>query len=71
MKDLKIEFTDKEITPWGGMSLMRKMLDKMNFEEVLNISSLPNQGSNRGYSPVQLFINFLVGVWCGPIALNI
>jgi hypothetical protein len=65
MKDYKIEFTDKEITPWGGMALMQKMLDKMNFEDVLNRSALPSPGSNRGYSPEQLFLNFLVGVWCG------
>jgi len=38
MKDFKIEFTDKEITTWGSMSLMQKMLDKMSFEEVLNRS---------------------------------
>lgn len=65
MKDLRIDFTDKEITPWGGMALMQKMLTKMRFEDFLSSLALPSRGSNRGYSPVQLFINFLVGVWCG------
>ena len=65
MKELRIEFTDKEITPWGGMVLMQKMLVKMRFEEFLHSICLPSQRSNRGYNPVQLFLNFLVGIWCG------
>jgi len=24
--DLKVEFTDKEITPWGGMILMKEII---------------------------------------------
>lgn len=61
----KIEFTDKEITPWGGMSLFREMLGKMDFQSVLDELPLPAQGSNRGFNPQQLITNFLVGVWCG------
>jgi hypothetical protein len=47
------------------MSLLRQMLDKIDFETVLRNADLPAQRSNRGYPPEQLFINFLVGVWCG------
>ena len=25
--DFELAFTDKEITPWGGMALMKRMLD--------------------------------------------
>ena len=49
MKSLKIEFTDKEITPWGGIGLMRQMLKKIDFNEVLSAAPIPEQGSNRGY----------------------
>ncbi|MEJ5302773.1 MAG: IS1380 family transposase, partial [Bacteroidales bacterium] len=65
MKALYIDFTDKEITPWGGMALLKQMLDRIDFESVLRNADLPAQGSNRGYSPEQLLTNFLVGVWCG------
>ena len=65
MKELKIEFTNKEITPWGGMVLINKMLEKMDIKSVLKQCPLPSQGSNRGYNPEQLFLNFMVGVWCG------
>jgi len=41
------------------------MLDRIDFETVLRNADLPAQRSNRGYPPEQLFINFLVGVWCG------
>jgi hypothetical protein len=65
MKEIKIEFTDKEITPWGGISLLRQILDRINITEVLSNAPLPEQGSNRGYNPEQLILNFWVGVWCG------
>ena len=37
----------------------------MDFAAVLSRVPLPGQGSNRGYQPEQLILNFLVGVWCG------
>ena len=63
--NIKIDFTDKEITPWGGISLMKQMLEKVNFTEVLHTISLPEQGSNRGYPPEQLVLHLLIGIWCG------
>jgi hypothetical protein len=65
MGNYKIEFTDKEITPWGGLSLLHQMLERMNISEVISGASLPEQGSNRGYKPEQIIQNFWVGVWCG------
>lgn len=65
IKNLKIEYTDKEISPWGGISLLGQLLDKMQFSEALFESNLPQQESNRGYKPEQLLTNFMVGVWCG------
>lgn len=65
MKPLKIEFPDKEITPWGGMALFSKMLQTIDFDSVVSKLDLPQPGSNRGYSPQQLVISFLASVWCG------
>ena len=36
MKDLEIPFTAKEITAFGGVSLLYKMLDNCHFKEVLS-----------------------------------
>ncbi len=63
--DVKIAFTDKEITPWAGISLMQNMLKKMSFDQILKDLALPSQGSNRGYKPEQLIQHFLLGIWCG------
>ena len=65
MSDIKIEFTDKEITAHGGIVLLQKMLEKMGFIEFLERTPLPQPGSNRGYDPVQIILQFIVSVWCG------
>ncbi|MDA8390025.1 MAG: hypothetical protein M0Z76_04720 [Gammaproteobacteria bacterium] len=61
----ELRFTDKEITAWGGMGLMKRMLDHLHFDEALQRSSLPQPGSNRGYRPEQLITQFMLSVWCG------
>lgn len=63
--DLKLVFTDKEITPWSGMIFMKKLLDRTGILSELINHDLPDQGSNRGYSPLQLITCFMVSVWCG------
>lgn len=64
--DFEIAYTDKEITPWGGMVLLKKMLDRMCFaKEVENCIDLPQPGSNRGYKPLPIIESFLVSIWSG------
>lgn len=63
--DLKLAFTDKEITPWSGMVFMKKLLDKSGILSQLMKSGLPAQNSNRGFDPIQLITCFMVSVWCG------
>ena len=65
MSEVKISFTDKEITPWGGMILMKNFMEKSGIIPILNSLALPVQGSNRGYNPIQLIISFWVSIWCG------
>ena len=64
-KDIDIKFVDKEITPFGGLSLFLKMVERCGFEEVLRECGLPEQGSNRGYRAWQLIMGLFAGVWCG------
>jgi hypothetical protein len=61
----EIQFIDQEITSWGGISILKKLIDQSGFGSYLESLPLPEQGSNRGYSPVQLFLQFMSGVWCG------
>ncbi len=44
---------------------MKRMLDRLNFEAALRDSGLPPPGSNRGYAPEQLIVQFMLSVWCG------
>lgn len=63
--DFELRFTDREITPWGGLGLMERMLGHIGFREALAVSGLPQPGSNRGYAPVQLVLQFILSIWCG------
>jgi len=63
--DFDLRFTDKEITAWGGMGIMKRMLDHLGFESALTAAGLPQPGSNRGYRPEQLITQFMLSVWCG------
>jgi hypothetical protein len=42
--DFKIEFTNKEISPWAGILLQKKVLDKMQFDNSLLLFSNDNFG---------------------------
>lgn len=61
----ELRFTDKEITAWGGMGLMKRMLDHLEFTAALCGSGLPQPESNRGYAPEQLIVQFMLSIWCG------
>ena len=63
--DVDLRFTDKEITAWGGMAIMKRMLDHLGFDAALSAAGLPQPGSNRGYRPEQLITQFMIEVGCG------
>lgn len=66
MIDFPVSFTNKEITPWGGMSFLKHFLDKMQFADLVrNCSALPVSGSNRGYAPEVILESFVASIWCG------
>lgn len=60
-----VSFTDREVTAWGGLALLKRMLDSMGFRQAVAEWGLPTPGSNRGYQPVQLIEQFIVSIWCG------
>jgi Transposase DDE domain group 1 len=64
--EFDISYTNQEITPWGGMVLLKQMMRKIGFKNVISeCASLPQPGSNRGYSPTAIIESFLVSIWCG------
>ena len=65
MVNLPIEYSDKPVTPFGGMAVMKRFIDHVGIREKLNTLDLPQPGSNRGYSPEQLIESFWLNVWTG------
>jgi hypothetical protein len=64
--DFDISFTNKEITPWGGMVFLKQMLNKIGFRELIdNCPDLPVSGSNRGYKTSTILESFITSIWCG------
>jgi hypothetical protein len=49
-----LKFTSCEVTAWGGLTLLKRMLDGMGFQAALQNWDLPQPGPNRGYAPEQL-----------------
>jgi hypothetical protein len=62
---LKIKFSNREVSAWGGIALLKRMLDQMGFRQAVAGWDLPPPGSNRGYPPVQLIEQWIVAIWCG------
>ncbi len=61
-----IRYTDKEISAWGGMELLKRLIVISGIDKKLDsMETLPKQGSNRGYSPTQLILSFWLSIWCG------
>jgi len=60
-----LKFTSREVTAWGGLALLKRMLDGMGFKEAVQSWGLPPPGSNRGYRPEQLIEQMIVSIWCG------
>lgn len=62
---MELEFIDRNITAFGGVSLVIEMLKRMDFTKHFEAMPFPQQGSNRGFSPIQLVTGLMTSVWCG------
>ena len=64
--EFDISYTNKEITPWGGMVFLSQMLQKIGFRQAIeNNTDLPQSGSNRGYKTSTIIEGFITSIWCG------
>ena len=54
MSALKIEYSDKKVTPFGGMKLLKDFMYQTNIVQDLESVDLPYPGSNAGYDPVDI-----------------
>ena len=63
--EFDISYTNKEITPWGGMVFLRNMLKQIGLREVIEQNhDLPQPKSNRGYKVTTILECFITSNWC-------
>ena len=72
MSGLSYEFTDKEVSPWGGLRLIEEVYRKSGLKDFLEdeCPDLPVPGSNRGYSSLDLIEGLMVSVILGAKRLS-
>lgn len=65
MHELRHSYTERMISPWGGIKYFQKTYCNCKIREVLEQLDLPQPGSNRGYNPIDLIEGFMTSVVLG------
>lgn len=60
-----IRYTDKPITPFGGLTTVKRFYQRSGLQQAISSLPLPQPGSNRGYDPTDIIEGFLVSVLLG------
>jgi len=50
VKEIRVEFSDKKVTAWGGMKLMKDMLDNVGLKEFMSTLDLPEKAIRLAHS---------------------
>lgn len=67
---LTVEFSDKKVTPWGGLILMKELLDRTGIREKLRTLGLPESQSNNSIDSLTIVESFFAAVWIGATAFS-
>ena len=64
--NLRVRFTEKPITGWGGLVVISRWFCKVGVKEVVEETfGAFDPGSNRGYKPWELIVSFIVAIYMG------
>jgi hypothetical protein len=71
MNGIAYDFTDKQVSPWGGLRLIEETYRRSGLKAFLKEENLdlPIPGSNRGYDSVDLAEGFMVSTILGATRL--
>lgn len=58
-------YTDKEVTPWGGLLLVKQFYDRIGMGKMLRSLPLHERGSGRGLEHSEIVESFLVSIILG------
>lgn len=70
MRFLDHQYTDKKVSPWGGMRLIHELYVRCGLREAIRELGLKKPGSNRGFAPADIVEGFLVSVILGARRLS-
>jgi hypothetical protein len=65
MHSIDYEYTDKDISAWGGLRLVQELMERIDFRNMLEQSGPPEKGSNRAYESGTIVEGFIVSVILG------
>jgi len=65
MGELKIRYSDKKVTPFGGMKLLKDFMDTTSIIEDLRSVNLPYPQSNAGIDPIDIIQGFWLSIFTG------
>lgn len=65
MHSIDYEYTDKDISAWGGLHLVQELMERNDFHSLLDEAGLPERASNRSYDSKKIIEGFIVSVILG------
>ena len=65
MGELKVVYSDKKVTPFGGMKLVKDFMDQTDIIKDLESVNLPYPRSNAGYNPIDIIQGFWLSIFTG------
>ncbi len=65
MGELKIQYSDKKVSPFGGMKLLKDFIDTTNIIKDLESVDLPQPQSNAGINPIDIIQGFWLAIFTG------
>jgi len=69
-QNIEWEYTAKAVTSWGGMRMMKELIDKAGILTKLKELPIPYPRSNRGCNPLEIIESFWVCVWAGGVRFS-
>ena len=65
MGELQIQYSEKKVTPFGGMKLLKDFIDTTKIIKDLEESNLPQPQSNAGINPIDIIQGFWLAIFTG------
>ena len=62
---MKHEYSDNQVTPWGGVQEMKILIDMTVISKKLAELGLPESKSNNSIDAISIIESFWVSIWIG------